>query len=110
MPTSPQLSLKDLENRLVQVEAEALILRNLYILTRDQAMDGFLKQRNFDFCCDQGLTSYVEDGDLQAKITRQLNHSQAIFSMIKRCYLETEKEAEDLRTTIRILKEHPPAQ
>jgi hypothetical protein len=110
MPSSPQLSQKELERMLAKTEAETLTMRHLYVAARTATMNAILRNRDFDYCREQEGIFGPEEDDLRLAILREMNQAVTAFKTAKRAYFEMEKEAEDLRTTIRILKEYTLAQ
>ena len=110
MPSSPQLSQEELERLLAKTEAETLTMRHLYVAARTAAMNAVARKRDFDYCREQIGIFGLEEEDLNLTMLREMNQAVTAFKTAKRAYFEMEKEAEDLRTTIRILKEYPPAQ
>ncbi|MDQ3474138.1 MAG: hypothetical protein M3447_10410 [Acidobacteriota bacterium] len=107
MSTSHPSELATLERRLELAEIDALSRQQFYVFARRDAVAALVRQRDFDFCCDEGLLNRVDDEDLENEILGGVMRTRRIFQVAKETFFRAEEEVFELRKTLRTLKRTP---
>jgi len=103
-PKQSESDLDILERRLKLAEIDALSRKQLCAFARRDAVEALVRQRDFDFCCDEGLLNHVDDEDLENEILGGVMRTRRIFQVAKEALFREEEEVSELRRSLRVLR------